>query len=77
MTDAAALPRLPHSLGRKPKRGDLYSPDQGEHAGHVIEFQGVSEGHINCGCGAPSYRAWLVRCLDCLQSWTFGDPYAD
>lgn len=61
---------LPNSINvRHPEPGFLYSPDRGDHEGHVVEF--VSGDALRFNILGQPLRSWLVRCRACRQSWTF------
>lgn len=73
MTDTAGTPPmnrpLPSGLMRSSQPGALYSPDCGEHSGHIVEL--LSRDGIRHNIMREPLQSWLVRCHDCLQSWTF------
>lgn len=60
------------SAASRYKPGSSYKPDSGEHAGHVVRVLSNDTRRITLP-GFPPVRHVLVRCEECLSSWTFGE----
>lgn len=57
---------------RRLQPGTEYRPDQGDHKGHLVRVLSNDTRRVTLP-GLPPVRHTLVRCQDCLASWTFGE----
>jgi len=57
------------------RRGQTWVPDRGDHEGHTVRVVSNDARQRTLKDTLPDHvvRHVLVRCDDCLESWTFGE----